>query len=94
MTVWVIAENGERVRLTDKFQPNVYVSGKQEDIERLASGFYANKNIASWDFAASMQIQLMLKIKSHRSYLKDCRRITSFTNEVLRQDYLVMKCIM
>jgi len=48
MTVWVIAENGQRVKLTDKFQPKIYVSGKQEDLERLASRFYANQNIAAW----------------------------------------------
>lgn len=90
MTVWVIAENGERVRLTDKFQPNVYVSGKQEDIERLASGFYANKNIASWDFAYKYANPTDAeKSRVIEVTLKDCRRITSFTNEVLKAgDYL------
>jgi hypothetical protein len=40
VAVWVISENGERVRLTDRFQPKIYVSGKQGDIEQLASGFF------------------------------------------------------
>ena len=31
VAVWVISENGERVRLTDKFQPKSYVSGTQEE---------------------------------------------------------------
>jgi len=31
MAVWIISENGQRIRLTDKFQPKIYVSGKKED---------------------------------------------------------------
>lgn len=50
MAVWVISENGERLHFSDKFQPNVYVSGKQQDIERLASQFYSNQKIASWNY--------------------------------------------
>ena len=50
MAVWVISENGERLRFSDKFQPNVYASGKQQDIERLASQFYSNQKIASWNY--------------------------------------------
>ena len=42
VTVWVISENGERVKLRDEFQPKIYVSGKQVEIDRLASGFYSN----------------------------------------------------
>ena len=51
VTVWVIGKNGARVKLKDEFQPKVYVSGKQDEIERLASGFYSNKLITSWKFA-------------------------------------------
>ena len=35
VAVWVISENGERIKLTDKFQPCIYVSAKQDDLERL-----------------------------------------------------------
>jgi DNA polymerase, archaea type len=90
MTVWIIAENGERVRLTDKFQPNVYVSGKQEDIERLASRFYSNKDIASWNFVHKYASPVDAeKSRVLQVTLKDCRRIPAFTNEVLKfGDYL------
>ena len=27
--VWIISETGERIRLIDKFQPQIYVSGAQ-----------------------------------------------------------------
>jgi DNA polymerase elongation subunit (family B) len=90
MTVWVIAENGQRVRLTDKFQPKIYVSGKQGDIECLASRFYSNRDIASWNWAykyanpSDAQKSKVLEIT-----LKDCRRISAFTNEIITQgDYL------
>jgi DNA polymerase, archaea type len=90
VAVWVIEENGQRTRLTDKFQPKVYVSGKQEDIERLASTFYKNPNIAWWGFAykfahpSDMQKSKVLEVT-----LKDCRRTASFTRDVLQMgDYL------
>ena len=35
MAVWIISENGQRIRLTDKFQPKIYVSGNKEDLEKL-----------------------------------------------------------
>ena len=51
MAVWIIGENGERVRLTDRFQPKIYVSGKQDDLERLASQFFSSQLIELCDFA-------------------------------------------
>ncbi len=90
VAVWIIGENGERVRLTDRFLPKVYVSGKQEDIERLASTFYASEAIAGWGFAYKFahppdaEKSRVLEVT-----LKDCRRIGGFTSEVLRKgDYV------
>ncbi len=88
--VWIISKRGERVRLTDKFQPKIYVSGKQEDIERLASQFYSSQAIASWNFAyryahpKDTEISKVLEIS-----LKDCKRTSSFTRSILKKgDYL------
>jgi DNA polymerase elongation subunit (family B) len=84
VAVWVIGENGERVRLTDRFEPKIYISGKEEDIERLASRFFANNAIASWNFAykfaraADTEKSKVLEIT-----LKDCRKISSFVHSVL-----------
>ena len=90
MAVWIIGENNERVRLTDPFQPKVYVSGKQEEIERLASRFFSNQNIASWNFAykyahpTDNEKSRVLEIT-----LKDCRQTSMFTRDILRTgDYL------
>ena len=46
MAVWIISENGQRIRLTDKFQPKIFVSGKKEDVEKLVGRIYSNENIA------------------------------------------------
>ena len=90
IAVWIIGENGERIRLTDPYQPKVYISGKAEDIERLASGFYANQNIASWTFAYKYaQPTDAEKSKVLEVALKDSRRIPAFTREILKLgDYL------
>lgn len=85
MIVWIISENDKRIRLTDKFQPKLYVSGKQEDIERLVTRFFSNKNIASWNFAykyaspTDSEKSRVLEIT-----LKDCRKTSTLTNEILR----------
>jgi DNA polymerase, archaea type len=90
IAVWIIGENGERIRLADTYQPKVYISGKAEDIESLASGFYANKNISSWTFAYKYaQLTDAEKSKVLEVALKDSRRISAFTREILKLgDYL------
>jgi DNA polymerase I len=84
MAVWVIGENGKRVRLVDRFQPKVYVSGAQDEIERLASTFYRNPFIAWWGF--SYKFAHPTDAKKSRVLevtLKDCRRIAAFTRDIL-----------
>ena len=90
IAVWVIGVNGERIRLTDKFQPNVYVSGKPAEMERLASGFHSNPNIASWTYVYKYAKPTdSQKTKVIEVTLKDCRTIPAFTNEILKAgDYL------
>jgi DNA polymerase I len=93
VTVWLIAENGERVKLRDEFQPKIYVSGKQDEIERLASGFYSNKLIASWNFSYKYaQPTDNEKSRVLEITLNDSRKISTFTRQILRQgDYLKYK---
>ncbi|TRO53801.1 hypothetical protein E2P63_02015, partial [Candidatus Bathyarchaeota archaeon] len=90
VTVWIIGENGERVKLTDEFQPKIYVSGKQDEIERLASSFFANKLLASWKFAYKYaQPTDNEKSRVIEITLKDSRKIATFKRQILRQgDYL------
>src|SRR3990172_5477208 len=90
VAVWIIVENGKRIRLTDQFQPKVYVSGKQDEIERLASRFFSSSLIASWDFVykyahpTDAEKSRVLEVT-----LTDCRRTSSFTRSILEiGDYL------
>lgn len=84
MTVWIIAENGERLPLTDIFRPKIYVSGKEEDVERLASRFFNNRMVASWNFthkyadATDAEKSKVLEVE-----LKDYKSIPFFTRTIL-----------
>ena len=90
MAVWIIAENGQRIRLTDKFQPKIYVSGKKEDLEKLAGRIYSNQDISNWCFVYKFaQPTDAEKSRVLEITLKDCRRISSLTNMILKfGDYM------
>jgi len=84
MSVWVIAENGQRIRLVDEFKPKIYVSGKEEDTESLLTRFFTNRSIASCNFVykyvspADSEKSRILEVE-----LKDCRGIPFFVRRVL-----------
>lgn len=90
MTVWIIGENNERVKLTDKFQPKVYISGEQDEIERLASKLFSNRNIAAWNFVYKYAHPTdSEKTRILEITLKDCRQTSTFTRDILQAgDYL------
>ena len=90
VAVWVITENGERTRLTDRFEPCIYVSGEQEDLERLISRLYDNRKIASLKFTQKYaQPTDTIKSQVLELTVKDCRQIRALTLEILRMgDYL------
>ena len=88
--VWIISENGQRIRLTDRFAPKLFVSGRQESLQRLASQLSYDGAVASWDFVrrhvktTDADESMVLEVA-----LKDCRMASSLTRRVLRMgDYL------
>jgi DNA polymerase elongation subunit (family B) len=84
VTVWIIADDGERIRLTDKFKPKVYVSGKLESLNRLTRRFFKSKIIASWNFVYKyVCVTDLLKSKVLEVELEDCNHMRFFTREVL-----------
>jgi hypothetical protein len=90
MAVWIISEDGLRIRLTDKFQPKIYVSGTKIDVEKLVGRIYSNPDIADWKFVykfanpTDAEKSRVLEIT-----LKDCRRVSTLTNQILKLgDYL------
>jgi DNA polymerase I len=90
MAVWIISEGGARVRLIDRFQPKIYVSGRQVDLERLASRFFAKQHISSWGWAYKYVVPTdHEKSRVLQITLKDCRCIPLVTNDLLKSgDYL------
>jgi DNA polymerase elongation subunit (family B) len=90
MAVWIIAQDGQRIRLTDRFQPKIYVSGKKEDVEKLVGRIYSNPDIANWCFVYKFaQPTDAEKSRVLEITLKDCRRISSLTNFILKfGDYM------
>jgi DNA polymerase elongation subunit (family B) len=90
MAVWIISENSQRIRLTDKFQPKIYVSGKKEDQEKLVGKIYSNPDIANWNFVYKFaQPTDSEKSRVLEITLKDCRKVSSLTNQILKiGDYM------
>ncbi|MDH5663936.1 MAG: hypothetical protein OEY90_05670 [Candidatus Bathyarchaeota archaeon] len=85
MTVWIITENGKRVKLTDKFQPKIYVSGRMADLSKLTGQLANSKSVAGWryvekcaDFMEDKRSRV-LEITT-----TDCRRIPYFARKLLR----------
>ncbi len=95
--VWLISENGQRLRLTDTFQPVLYIAGGQESLERLTSSFPYDDAVLSWDFvkryadATDTEESTVLQVT-----LKDCRKSPAFTQRVLKAgrflQYRVYNC--
>ena len=90
MAVWIISESGQRIRLTDKFQPKIYVSGKKDDQEKLVGKIYSNPDIANWSFVHKFaQPTDSEKSRVLEITLKDCRKVSSLTNQILKiGDYM------
>jgi hypothetical protein len=90
IAVWLISETGERLRLTDKFQSRIYVSAKQDELERLISRLFNNQIIASWKFTDKYaQPTDTEKSRVLELTLKDCRKTPSLTRSILKMgDYL------
>jgi DNA polymerase elongation subunit (family B) len=97
MAVWIIGENGERIRLVDNFQPKIYLSGKKDALERLTNRFLLNSTVQSWNFVykyarpTDIQKSQVLEVT-----LTDCRRTSAFTQRTLKEtsylQYEVSNC--
>jgi DNA polymerase elongation subunit (family B) len=97
ITVWMISEAGQRIRLIDTFHPKIYVSSKQDNIEPLIGRLYNNSDVIKWDFAYKYaQPTDSEKSKVLELALRDCRRTTTLTNNILRMGdfmrYQVSNC--
>jgi len=83
--VWVIAENGQRIRLTDRFEPKIYVSGKEDSLDRLATQFPYDRAVLSWDFVRRYaKVTDTEESKVLEITLKDCRMTAPLTCRILK----------
>jgi len=84
MSIWVITENGDRICLIDEFRPKVFISGKEEDLQRLLTRFFADRSVASFRFVYKYASPIDTeKSRVLEVSLKDCRKIPLFVHNVL-----------
>jgi DNA polymerase elongation subunit (family B) len=85
VTVWIIAENGERVKLVDKYTHRIYVSGALSHLNGLAEKIRDSKSVAGFRFvdkyADFMQAE---KKKVLEIEMRDYGRTPHFARKVLR----------
>jgi DNA polymerase elongation subunit (family B) len=85
VTVWIIAENGERVKLVDKYKHRIYVSGAMQDLKGLAEKIRDSKSVAGFRFvdkyADFMEAE---KKKVLEIEMRDYERTSFFARKVLR----------
>lgn len=83
IVVWVISESGERIRLIDTFQPNIYVSGAKEDLERLVSRLFKSWEILTWSFVEKYAKPIdNQKSRVLQLTIKDYRKAHYLTREI------------
>ncbi len=90
VAIWIISDNGERVKLRDKFQPKIYISGKQDELDQLASSFSFNQRISTWNFVYKYaHPDDNYKSRVLEITLKDSGKLAAFTRSILEKgDYL------
>lgn len=85
MSIWIIAENGHRIRLIDKFNPQFYVSGKEEGLEKLFSQFFSDESVLSCRFAHKYLIPTpKRKARVLEITVKDYRQIRFLVRRILQ----------
>jgi DNA polymerase elongation subunit (family B) len=85
MTIWVISENGQRLKLIDKFQPKIFVAGKEEDLQKLTDQLVGSKSVAAWQFTQKYaNLADAEKSKVLEIDISDCRRTPHFGRKILR----------
>jgi DNA polymerase, archaea type len=89
VVVWIIGEQGERIRLIDTFHPNIYVSGSQIELEHLITQLYRSWDISSWGFTEKyVKATDQNKSRVLQLTLKDYRKAPLLTMDISRMgDY-------
>ena len=85
VTIWIIAENGDRVQLIDKFAQRLYISGKTSALNRLIERTSGNSSIAGWRFVEkNSDFMKTVKRKVLEIYLTDYAKASQFAVNMLK----------
>jgi DNA polymerase elongation subunit (family B) len=83
VTVWLIAENGERVRLIDKFTSKIYVSGNPAALKQLIDKVETASWVAEWRFVEkNADFMKAFKEKVLEISINDYTRTACFAREL------------
>jgi DNA polymerase elongation subunit (family B) len=84
MTAWIVAENGERIKLVDEFTSRIYVSGKASDLRSLTEKIRDSQSVAGMRFVEKKSNFMVASKKSVLEIdMSDYRRIF-FARKILR----------
>jgi DNA polymerase, archaea type len=85
VAVWIIAENGERLRFVDKFVSTIYVSGNYSALNRLANRLERNSSVAEWRFVEkNADFMESFRRKVLKIWLNDNAKASILARELLR----------
>jgi len=85
MIVWIIAENGERVRLVDNFTHRIYVSGKFSDLKNLSEKLKDSRSVAGCRFVKKYADFMDVSEKKVLEIdITDYRRASFLAKKILR----------
>jgi DNA polymerase elongation subunit (family B) len=85
MSVWIVTENGQRICLTDEFKPTIYVSGRENELNRLLYGFFSEGSVDSCRFVQKYASPTASeKTKVLEVTLKDYRKASFLVRRVLQ----------
>ena len=85
ITVWIITEDGKRLKFLDTFTRRIYVSGKLRDLQDLTNHLADSKSVGGWRF---VEKQADLSDSRPKKVLEiditDYKRIPFFARKLLR----------
>lgn len=85
VAVWIVAENGDRIQLIDKFTQRIYVSGNFSALNCLTEKFRENSSVADWRFVEKhADFMETVKRKVLEIGINDYARTSGFARELLR----------
>lgn len=85
VTVWIIAENGQRFRLVDKYVRRIYVSGNWSDLKVLADKVSDSRSVAGLRFVEKYaDFMEAAKKKVLEIDMRDYGRTSFFARKILR----------